>query len=474
MKKALLLFLFILPFLLINVIGNNKPVVSIENAEIRGIGKEIPVNISLNSVPNGFSGYNITISLSNSIANITEVHFPDWAILNATSSLPSSSVWIKAVDLGDEIKAGDTNITLATIVLQSHSVGKSFLNLSVNKLDDDKGYPIQVSIQNSLIVTTNHPPEKPSNPYPADGSSGISINPTLHWRCFDKDNDALTYDVYFGINQNPPKIAGNITEKSFNPGTLQYSTTYYWKIVAWDEYGAKNESKIWQFTTQGKPSPTNIPPSVSILSPVDGSMVSGNITIEGIANDRDGMVKKVEVKIDNGLWKLAIGTTSWKYEWYTTSIENGNHTIYARSYDGEDYSSIDSVNVKVFNNHPPSVAIISPVDGEIVKNIVFINGTASDKDGNETIQKVEIKIGNGSWMVVNGTTLWSYKWDSVSVNNGKYIIKARAYDGMNYSSIDSITVEVKNKKGGTPGFEMIAFIVALISVIWIMKKKNKN
>jgi len=109
-------------------------------------------------------------------------------------------------------------------------------------------------------------------------------------------------------------------------------------------------------------------------------------------------------------------------------------------------------------------------DGTEVKKTFTIHGTASDADGSGTIQKVEIKIGDGDWKVANGTTSWSYTWDLTGVDNGNYTIQARAYDGQEYSNIDSITIKV-NEGGSTPGFELIVLLAAMAVVVLARKRK---
>ncbi|MEA2054845.1 MAG: Ig-like domain-containing protein [Candidatus Thermoplasmatota archaeon] len=103
-----------------------------------------------------------------------------------------------------------------------------------------------------------------------------------------------------------------------------------------------------------------------------------------------------------------------------------------------------------------------------ISGIVNIQETASD---DISVKKVEIKIGNGNWTVVNETTTWNYTWDTTGFDNGDYIVQARAYDGHEYSNIDVITVKVNNKKGGIPGFEFIALIAAMAAVL-LWKKKE--
>jgi len=80
----------------------------------------------------------------------------------------------------------------------------------------------------------------------------------------------LTYDVYFGTSPTPSQIASNQSGDLYNPGSLNYDTTYYWKIVAWSSTGAKNESPVWSFTTE--PFIINHPPEISNVYPENGSI----------------------------------------------------------------------------------------------------------------------------------------------------------------------------------------------------------
>ncbi len=202
----------------------------------------------------------------------------------------------------------------------------------------------------------NHPPVKPFSPFPDDKATNISTA-ILSWKCYDLDNDSITYDVYFGTSPNPPKVAGNITANFYNLPSLQYSTTYYWKVVAWDD-SDKNESELWSFTTGSQ---ENHLPAIQITYPDNGSTVSGSIKVEGVASDTDGSVTLVEMKIDDGIWQIANGTTSWNYDIDTTKLSDGNHVIYARAYDGKNYSKIVYLSLIVENERKYKLTIeISP------------------------------------------------------------------------------------------------------------------
>ena len=99
--------------------------------------------------------------------------------------------------------------------------------------------------------STNHPPNIPFDPYPLNGSSGEDINIDLSWSGGDPDGDFVTYDVYFEANDNTPDVLVSANQSSifYDPGTLAYSTHYYWQIIARDEQGTTTTGLIWDFIT---------------------------------------------------------------------------------------------------------------------------------------------------------------------------------------------------------------------------------
>ncbi|MEA2054029.1 MAG: hypothetical protein U9O96_02765, partial [Candidatus Thermoplasmatota archaeon] len=138
---------------------------------------------------------------------------------------------------------------------------------------DSNGNPMEPTVNTRDIITesakwavepllngnTNSPLNAPFNPYLSNGATDVSINPTLSWQCSDPDNDALIYDVYFGTSSNPPLKASGITSTTYNPGTLNYDTTYYWKVVANDGQ-VTTTGQTWHFTTKTESNPPPKPP----------------------------------------------------------------------------------------------------------------------------------------------------------------------------------------------------------------------
>ncbi len=111
-------------------------------------------------------------------------------------------------------------------------------------------------ITNTLTVSGNGnlPPELPGNPSPANNAENQAISGLdLDWTCSDPDGDELKYDFYFGTNNPPELISEKQSASNYNPGELNYSTTYYWKIVAFDTHNAETIGNVWQFTTLEEP-----------------------------------------------------------------------------------------------------------------------------------------------------------------------------------------------------------------------------
>jgi hypothetical protein len=113
------------------------------------------------------------------------------------------------------------------------------------------------------------PPSAPSAPTPANGATTVSINQDLSWSGGDSQCPGLlaTYDVYFGTTSPPPLHHSNGTVKAWNPPSLSYGTTYYWRIVATDPNGSTSSAE-WSFVTEAQPC-TAAPSAVTLLAPAN-------------------------------------------------------------------------------------------------------------------------------------------------------------------------------------------------------------
>jgi len=70
--------------------------------------------------------------------------------------------------------------------------------------------------------------------------------------------------------------------------------------------------------------------SISIILPVNGSTVKGDVTIVGNASGPDGVSLSVQLSIDGGPWHGADGGQGWAWLWSTYAFADGPHTLTAR------------------------------------------------------------------------------------------------------------------------------------------------
>jgi hypothetical protein len=87
-------------------------------------------------------------------------------------------------------------------------------------------------------------PGQASNPSPADTATNVDVDADLSWTA---GSGSTSSDVYFGTT-SPGTFQGNQTATTFDPGTMDNDTTYYWRI---DEVNAAGSTtgNVWSFTT---------------------------------------------------------------------------------------------------------------------------------------------------------------------------------------------------------------------------------
>jgi len=112
--------------------------------------------------------------------------------------------------------------------------------------------------------------DKPINLLPANDA--INLNTTGQILKWDPGYFGQIYDIYFGVDPNPPLYAANLklgptdfnipkTKKTFTLPVLIPGTTYYWYIVSKTMAGLINVGPMWSFTTKGTPPSPPPPPT---------------------------------------------------------------------------------------------------------------------------------------------------------------------------------------------------------------------
>jgi len=278
------------------------------------------------------------------------------------------------------------------------------------------------------------PPYEPYNPTPRDNKTSVNIYQTLQWTGGDPNiEDTVTYDVYFGTNNSLlPKLESNQSSETYDPGEMNYDTTYYWEIIAWDNHGAFTTGDIWSFTTGSKSTggsggggaiqPANKVPVANASASDKNGFVNRVVTFNGsYSYDEDG-------EITNYTWSF--GDNNYGYDIITTHTykKEGVYKIKLTVTDNDDVSNSDSFNIVISqpNNQPITPQIDGPKTGK--QNIEYNFTLFSTDPDNDKIQYV-INWGddqtNETDFFANGTMYTEkHKWTSPGV----YKIRIYAID----------------------------------------------
>jgi hypothetical protein len=88
-----------------------------------------------------------------------------------------------------------------------------------------------------------------SSPNPAKGAVDVTQTPVLTWM----PGFGSTFEIYFSTDADAleKKTSGNLGQESYEPGQLEWNTTYYWRV---DEANSANADSpwtgpLWSFTT---------------------------------------------------------------------------------------------------------------------------------------------------------------------------------------------------------------------------------
>jgi hypothetical protein len=90
-------------------------------------------------------------------------------------------------------------------------------------------------------------------------------------------------------------------------------------------------------------------PVITFDNPAANATVSGTITINGVSSSTDRSITSIQLKIDNEDWVGIVNSSSFAFEWDTTQVANGDHTITVRATDSERCYAEESIKVIVSN-----------------------------------------------------------------------------------------------------------------------------
>jgi chitinase len=221
---------------------------------------------------------------------------------------------------------------------------------------------------------------------------------------------------------------------SFSWNTTNYANgSYTLQAKAYDAAGNVGTSGSVNVSVLNI-APDTTAPAVQILSPADGSTLSGLNTINVSASDDIG-VAKVEWYVDGTLSGASASPTP-AFSWDTTQSTNGTHALLAKAYDAAgNIGTSSTVSLTVQNTvstpAPPVVSITAPsTSSTITQKNTKVYVSASDSAGvTKTDLLVDGKLYTSLTMSPPAAN-WNpvFTWNTSKLSRGSHTLQSVAHD----------------------------------------------
>jgi hypothetical protein len=307
----------------------------------------------------------------------------------------------------------------------------------------------------SFTTEQQQPPSQATNPSPANSAADVSITADLSWTA---GSGSTSSDVYFGTT-SPGTYQGNQTATTFDTGTMDNDTTYYWRI---DEInaGGTTTGTVWSFTTivaapgaATNPSRANSATDVSTTADLSWTAGSGSTSSDvyfGTTSPGASQGNQTATTFDTGTmsnnttyyWRIdevnAGGTTTGTVWSFTTAAAGGPVTeefgdaadtnypgtiadTYNNSgYGGDDNWSTDTT-LNTYTWPADTIANTTmikwdltdiPTDANVTEATLYLyqvdsSGDSSYDIGVHKITGVDPNITACTWQTYDGTNSWT-------------------------------------------------------------------
>ncbi len=251
--------------------------------------------------------------------------------------------------------------------------------VSITKTGYDKK-SVSVSVKSGKTTTAtimlqrktdaNSAPLSPSNPTPENQSTDQPVDVTLTWSASDPDvEDNLVYDVYLYESNSTEKveIASGYSDTTITVDDLDYSSTYFWQVIAKDSSDNVTNGEVWTFTT--RPLPNN---PIVFAADWDGDYNIYSANEEGT----DSIKLTSDVARD---WFPVLSPSSNKIAF--SSNRDVDYHIYTMNKDGSEVRKITSLPVAGFHNNGVGFSWLPDGGGFLYSNYDKIYRVNSDGSG---------------------------------------------------------------------------------------------
>lgn len=317
-----------------------------------------------------------------------------------------------AVFLGTTTNPPLVESSLTLTEYQAHRLNTTTLYYWRIRAKDQHGATAQGPLWSFTTGAANNPPEVPHNPTPESAATDLWRRYTLRWTSVDPDiGDTVFYDVYLGITSPPGQVSQRQRTNSYVAVGLLYDTTYYWKIVAYDQRGATRTGPIWRFRTC-RP--------LRITAPTDTSRwpINSERTIlwtgGPLTPPPDSQVIYQSPNDGTNWYRHGRATTSGRYDWRVPGPAGSQSRVQVRLFLAGDTGLATSSRYAVLDTTPPSpITVTSPTASDrwligSTHDITWTGGTIVGMDSTVIFYSRDAGI---SWTRQGSTTTpGSFSW----------------------------------------------------------------
>jgi hypothetical protein len=273
--------------------------------------------------------------------------------------------------------------------------------------------------------------------------SGTSVNGTVTVVMEVTDNDTLVESLFLRIGGGawmtvPP------SDPSYSWDTTSYDDGWYLlEAYATDRY---EDGPVTSHSLKVENLGPNNVPEVFIESPMEGDTVGDTLKARGIAFDEDHNVKEVRLRIDNGSWEVADGTSRWSANISTAGLSEGAHTLQVIADDSIDISELVQVQFAVTTQTAETLTMslevspgtVLPMERvEVRGELVYDNGVRAEG------LNVRIEGPNGLLVFKEADVRGVFTMSNVAPDSeGVYDYTASTTDGEGLAASNTTTLRV--------------------------------
>jgi len=372
------------------------------------MGSSQEVQIVMDEVPAGLAGFNVTISVSDpDIAEITAVSFPSWNSIPENSTVPSSSVLIKGVDLGEKVNPNDVNVSLGNITVTGKQAGTAGLNIQPELITADGGSTINSVINPGEInvLDTESPVINSVDLNDSKPKTGDSILVTVD----TTDNVGVS-----SVKANDVSLVhqgGNI----WNGSIVALEGTNYVNVSSADAAGnvAWNNSTSYKATGQDKVSPVINSISLNKSTPYTGDFIL--VTVDTTDNVEVNEVKANDVSLvhqSGNIWNGSITAVEGTHFVNVSSADAAgnvawkNDTSYTATTPELPDTEFPVINSVSLNNNTPNTG-----------GSILVTVDTTDNVGVSSVKANDVSLVHQSGNIWNGSITASEGAHSVNVSS---------------------------------------------------------